>query len=325
MDFYQTLGVSREASQEDIKKAYKKLALKNHPDRGGDAEQFKTISRAYETLSDPQKRAQYDQFGNDEQIPQGPDLSGMFERIFQRRTKERQDHQHVVQLTLDEVFSGVTKTVKVTVTRPCFSCQKKCPVCDGHGVVRDMVNMFGMMTQMLARPCQSCHGACFLSSGCEQCQNQRNITQTVSLTLNIGKGIEDGTAQVIEGLGEQARSPQEKPGNLVITFRIRPHPVFERHGNNLRYKQTITFEESVNGYTFTVPHFGGPFKVHTHEVAPVIDPRRDYEIKGKGLTSEASLFLNFDVQYPKVKFATAVAQESGTSGKTPVRMTPAAT
>jgi DnaJ-class molecular chaperone len=327
MDFYQTLEVPRDANQDEIKKAYKKLALKNHPDRGGDAEKFKAISRAYETLSDPEKRARYDQFGTDEPVPQGPDLSGIFEQMFQRRGRGREDHHHVVQLTLDEVYTGTTKTIKVTMKRPCQTCLRNCPQCNGQGVIQEMNQMFGMIAQMFSRPCGMCQGACMLPTGCPQCHHQRHTTQQVSLNLNIGKGIEDGTSQVIEGLGEQARTPKERSGNLVITFRIRPHPLFERHGNNLRYKQTITFEESVNGFGFTVPHFGGSFPFHTHDVAAVIDPRRDYEVRGKGLTPDSSLFLNFDVQYPRDfsgLFRVLPAHELGpdTSGTTAVRQTP---
>jgi DnaJ-class molecular chaperone len=320
MNFYELLELSKDATHEEIKKSYKKLALKYHPDRGGDAEKFKLINRAYETLSDPEKKSRYDQFGTDEPMHQGPDFSQMFETMFNRRPKGLSDHEHIIHLSLDDVYSGVTKTIKITTKRPCFSCLKNCPQCKGQGVIQEMNHMFGMIAQMFSRPCGLCQGACMLPTGCPQCQHQRHTVHMMNLNIKIEKGIQDGTAQIIEGFGEHARTPKEKSGNLVIIFRIKPHPVFERHGNNLRYRQTITFEESINGYGFTIPHFGGHFTFHTHDIAAVIDPRRDYEIKGKGLTNDSSLFLNFDIQYPRdfsARYNVRLEQMCGTSGMTP--------
>ena len=94
-------------------------------------------------------------------------------------------------------------------------------------------------------------------------------------------------------------TPGERPGDLIVVFRIKAHPKFERNGNDLRYTLTITLEEAVNGYTFTVPHFEGPLTFKTHDFASVVDPRRDYRVDGKGLTEDSNLYLNFDIQYPR--------------------------
>ena len=322
MSHYETLGIERGASVDDIKKAYRKLAVKHHPDKpGGDAEKFKAINQAHETLSDPDKRARYDQFGTDDpqqMPPQGPDISQMFQNMFGGGSAgpfghgqfsgggpgRRGDHKHVIELSLDEVFAGVTKTIKATVTKPCFACLRKCSVCNGAGMLSEVQNM-GFISQMFQRPCHQCQGGGQLPQGCPQCRNQRQTTNTVSINLNIGAGVEDGVSQVIEGLGEQARSPNERPGNLIVIFRIKKHPKFERNGHDLRYKLTISFEESVNGYEFVVPHFTGPLTLKTHDLDTVIDPRKDYRLEGKGLTKEANLYINFDVQYPRVPHSTS--------------------
>lgn len=301
MDYYEVLGVDRNASTDEIKRAYRKLAMKYHPDKpSGDTEKFKQINQAHEVLTDSDRRERYDQFGSDE--PQGggmPDMSQMFEQMFSMVNNGRADHQHVIQLTLDEVYTGITKNIKITVAKPCFNCLIKCPQCNGQGVTREMNHVFGMIGQMFSRPCQVCLGACQVPRGCTQCNGNRIVTQTVSISINIGKGVQDGTTQKIIGMGGQARTPKERSGDLMIIFRIKPHPFFERHGNNLRYKQTITFKESVEGYEFSVPHFGGTFSFNTRDLGTAIDPRRDYEVKGKGLTSDSSMYLNFDVQYPR--------------------------
>lgn len=304
MDHYQTLGVERSASIDDIKKAYRKLAMKYHPDRqGGDPEKFKAINQAHETLSDPEKRNRYDQFGTDEPGggSGGPDMSEFFQNMFgvqRQQNGRRNDHQHVVDLSLEEVYTGTAKTIRITTTRPCFACLRKCGQCNGSGFITGVQNM-GFISQMLQRPCPACQAAGQIPTGCAQCEHKRTTTQVVTLNMNIPKGVTDGTARKIDGLGEQPRSPNERPGDLIVVFRIKAHPKFERNGNDLRYKLTVTLEEAINGFTFTVPHFGGPLTLKTHDLAPVIDPRRDYRVDGKGLTEDSNLYLNFDVQFPR--------------------------
>lgn len=305
-DHYATLGLERGASVDDIKRAYRKLAMKYHPDKqGGDADKFKAINQAHEILSDPEKRARYDQFGTDEPMQGGPDMNDIFSQMFAGgmpgmapQPGRRQDHNHIIELTLDEVYHGTSKGIKVSVTKPCFACLRKCPQCNGHGMISGIQNM-GFISQMLQRPCHACQAAGHMPMGCPQCDHQKYKTQAVTLNMNIQKGILDGTTRKIDGLGEQARTPSERPGDLNIIFRLKKHPRFERNGNDLRYKLTITLEEAINGYTFTVPHFGGQLTLVTHDLAPVIDPRVDYRVDGKGLTEDSNLYLNFDVQYPR--------------------------
>lgn len=303
MGHYETLGLSPDASQDDIKKAYKKLAFKYHPDRGGDAEKFKDISRAYETLSDQEKRAHYDQFG-DAPAPTGmPDISEMFQHMFSgvggpRPGSKDMNRHHTIDLTLEQVYTGVSKTIKVPVVKPCPMCAQQCQKCHGQGMI--IQEMFGMIGQMFGRPCDACEGAGVSRKGCPGCQYQKKTIDTVVLNLNVEKGIHSGAQHMIHGLGEQARSPRERTGNLIITFNVKPHPKFERRGNDLRYVMTVSFQESVDGLDITVPHFGGPVVLNTRKSFGILDPRRDYVVSGKGLNTSSNLLINFDIQYPKL-------------------------
>jgi DnaJ-class molecular chaperone len=308
MDYYETLGLGRDASLEDIKKAYRKLAMKYHPDRGGDAEKFKEIGQAYEVLSDPERKGRYDQFGTDEpqqQMPHGPDISEIFQHMFsggggfpgmgpQQRSMDR---RHTIDLTLEQVYTGTDKTIKVPTVKHCQSCMMTCPKCQGRGMM--VQEMFGMMGQMFAKPCDECKTAGVVRKGCPGCNHKKHTVDTVMINLHVDKGIHSGTQHRLQGLGEQARSNREQTGDLIITFNVKPHPKFERRGDDLRYVMTVTFKESVEGLDVTVPHFGGPVQFNTLKEFGILDPRKDYVIQGKGLTEQARLLVNFDVQYPK--------------------------
>jgi DnaJ-class molecular chaperone len=304
--YYETLGVDQSASADDIKKAYRNLARVNHPDKGGDAEKFKEIGQAYEVLNDPERRARYDQFGTDDpqqqQGPQGPDISHIFQQMFggmggpqQQRTTER---HHTIDLTLEQVYTGTDKTIKVPVTKYCQSCAVTCPRCQGRGMM--VQEMMGMMGQMFARPCDQCQTAGVVRKGCPGCNHKKTTVDTIVINLHVEKGIHSGTQHRLQGLGEQARSNRERTGDLIITFNVKPHPKFERRGDDLRYVMTVTFQESVEGLDVTVPHFGGPVQFNTLKQFGILDPRKDYVVKGKGLNDRSSLLINFDVQYPKL-------------------------
>lgn len=308
MSYYETLGVSQGASQDEIKKAYRKLVMVHHPDKGGDPEKFKKIGQAYEVLSDPERRARYDQFGTDEPQMQGPnpaDISQMFSQMFgggggpMGGGGRDPNRHHTIELTLEQVFTGTDKTIKVPVVKPCPGCASTCPKCRGQGMM--VQEMFGMIGQIFARPCDQCEGCGVFRRGCPGCNHQKKTIDTVMLNLHIEKGIQSGVQQRIQGLGEQARSPRERTGDLFITFKVKPHPKFERRGDDLRYVLTVTFQESVDGLDVTVPHFGGPVTFNSRKEFGILDPRRDYIIKGKGLNPGSNLLVNFDIQYPSTR------------------------
>ena len=301
---YDVLGLTHGASIDEVKKAYRKLAMIHHPDKGGNPEDFKKITQAYEILSDPEKKERFDQFGTTEPPPpqfQGVDISQMFSQMFGGGggpgfNQRDMNRHHTIELTLEQVFTGITKTIRVPVMKPCPACATQCPKCRGQGVA--VQEMLGMMGQMFARVCDHCEGCGIYRNGCPACQQQKRTVDMMNLQLNIPKGVYSGTHHVLQGLGIQARSPKEKTGNLVITFHVKTHALFERRGDDLRYVMTVSFRESVDGLDVTIPHFSGPVSFNTRQKFGILDPRKDYAIQGYGMTSQHLLLVNFDVQYP---------------------------
>jgi molecular chaperone DnaJ len=295
MDPYEVLGVTRDASPEDIRKAYRKLAVQHHPDKGGDQEKFKQISAAYEVLSDEQKRSNFDQFGTADG-PQMPDMGEMFRNFFGQAAggpPRRQDRQYIISISLEEAFQGVTKKLKLSIDHPCYSCQQNCQVCNGKGGIPIQMGPF-----MMNKPCDKCQGAGVESKGCPACDNKKVKSDSEVVTINIGKCVMDGETFVIPNKGEQPVKQGEMAGNLVVQVRVRPHAVFVREGNHLVWTTKISFDESVKGTKVTIPHFSGEMNIDTSYFG-IIDPRIRYEIKGKGMNSESNLYIVFDIQYPK--------------------------
>jgi len=295
MGLYEELGLAKDATPEEIKKAYRSLARTHHPDKGGDAEKFKKVQEAYETLSDPQKRQNYDHpQENHGGLP--PDI---FAHMFgggnpfgQRGPKRRADHEHTVTISLDDAYRGLTKNMKITLQRICRECSSKCSTCQGHGQVHHHMGPFAM-----AQPCGQCQGQGSVNKGCTGCNFRKNKFENLNLELKIPKGVESGNVLTAHGLGEQARSDAEEPGDLHFRIHVADHPHFMRQGKDLIFSTKISFEDSVNGKTLTIPHFDGPLDVDTSQWGP-LDPRQDYVIPFKGMVEGGRLRMSFDITYP---------------------------
>lgn len=305
MGLYEDLGLTKEAGPAEIKKAYHKLAREHHPDKGGDAEKFKKVQEAYETLSDPQKRQNYDQFGTAEGNPNGFPTGGgfppdIFSHMFggnpfgfaQRGPTRRADHNHTLTISLEEAYRGLTKNMRVTLQRICRECVTKCGSCGGRGQVHHQMGPFAM-----AQPCGPCQGQGTTNKGCAGCNFKKNKIENLNLELKIPKGVESGNVLTAHGLGEQARSDAEQAGDLHFHIQVEDHPLFMRQGPDLVYSTKISFEDSVNGKVISVPHFDGSFDVDTKQWGP-LDPREDYVIPFKGMTEGGRLRLSFDIKYP---------------------------
>ena len=288
-DYYEVLSVTRTASEEEIKKAYRRLAMKFHPDRnGGDKEaeiKFREAAEAYEVLSDAQKRRRYDQFGHegvrgqihDFQHVDLSDLFGMVEQMFGfgggpggrrrgavggRRVSAGMDLETQIELSLEEVATGVQKTLEFERQELCTTCRgqgvkpgarlNRCPTCDGQGRIAQQG--FGGMFRMVTT-CPHCRGrgqivepkdVCATCAGSGRTRNRRVVQ------LKIPAGVHEGQAVRLAGEGEPGE-PGAPPGDLLCYVAIRQHPVFTRHQNDLVCQVPVSFTQAALGAKIEVP------------------------------------------------------------------------
>jgi len=278
-DYYEILGVSRNATQEEIKRAYRRLAKEYHPDRNpGDKEaeeKLKKINEAYSVLSDPEKRANYDRYGTADF--QGIDMNGfsdLFSEIFRgfgfgdfgmgRRGPMRGRNLRLnIRLTFEEAFFGTEKTVAFKRKVPCKTCHgsgaapgtspRRCPTCGGRGqVVR---TMGGFVT--VSQACPTCQGIGeVVETPCPKCRGTGLQAERVEIKIPIPPGVEDGMAQRVQGGGD-AGPRGGPPGDLIVMFHVKPHEKFVRRGLHVYLEIDIPFNVAVLGGEVEVPTMWG--------------------------------------------------------------------
>jgi molecular chaperone DnaJ len=281
-DFYKVLGVEKNASDEDIKKAYRKLAMQHHPDRNkGDSkaeEKFKEISEAYDVLKDADKRAAYDRFGSNGPMGGGGTggagfgaaFSDIFEDMFgdvmggKRSTGPMRgsDVQFSLDVTLEEAFKGKEAKIKIPTVQPCDSCggtgsadggrPEKCTSCDGSGRVRATQGFF-----TIERTCPNCNGAgTIIKSPCKKCGGAGRMRGEKTVNVSIPSGISEGQRVRLTGEGE-AGVRGGSPGDLYILIGIKPHAFFRRDGANLYCRVPIPMTTAALGGSVDVPTIDG--------------------------------------------------------------------
>ena len=290
-DYYKILGVVKTDSIDTIKKAYRKLALVNHPDKGGNKERFSEISEAHEILGNPEKRHQYDNGG------MGNILYNLFRKS---RTTKRKTVIHPIPISLHQVYTGATKHINVNLIKRCFACRQTCTDCGGSGNknMQTMMGFISMIQQIICKTCQGTGMLVALNPNCGRCKGQGQFSEKCICPITIPVGIVNGAQTIFSGMGEQPMTPNELPGDLIFRIKILPDPHFTRRGNDLVHKVEISFIESVVGKTITVPLFSGEEEVDLSQFC-VIDPRKEYTISGKGMNG-GNLVLVFDVKYSLV-------------------------
>ncbi|NLF31894.1 MAG: molecular chaperone DnaJ [Planctomycetes bacterium] len=315
-DYYDVLGVGRTASADEIKRAYRRLALKYHPHvaKGDKAEaetKFKELAEAYEVLSDPAKRQQYDQYGHEGLRGAGVhdfssmgagDIFSMFEEIFggmggmggfgggrARRPDRGYDLETTVALTLEEVAKGVTKTIEFERTDFCDTCSGSgakpgtapvtCKTCGGRGQVQQaMQGFFGASVRIVA--CPDCRGrGQKVEDPCKVCHGTGRVRKKRIVTVQIPAGVHDGQVVRLRGEGEPGRSGGHR-GDLHCYVRIREHPLLGRRGNDLVCQVPITFSQAALGGAIKVPTLDGPEKL---EVAAGAQHGDVFTLSGRGL------------------------------------------
>jgi molecular chaperone DnaJ len=290
-DYYEVLGVARDATEQDIKSAYRKQALKHHPDRNpGDAAaegQFKEAAEAYAVLGDPDKRARYNQFGHagvaGAAQPGGPgfnpDIFGDFSDILgdffgfggggRRRNGPTRgaDLRFDLEISFEQSFSGTETTIQIPRDEPCNTCRgsgaapgtsrETCPQCQGHGQLRYQQGFL-----VVARPCGQCRGTGQITpKPCYACAGSGHTTRDRRVTVKMPAGISDGQQLRLHGEGEHG-SAGGPTGDLYVVVHVRPHALFHREGDDLLVEVPVPFSVMALGGTFTLDGPGGPLPVH---------------------------------------------------------------
>ena len=320
-DYYEVLGVDKNADEKEIKKAYRKLAMKYHPDvseEEGSEEKFKEISEAYAVLSDSEKRQRYDQFGhagmegftaedfyqnvNFEDIFQGFDIGNIFDlfgfgggsRTRGGRTGPQRgsDIYTEVQITLKEAFDGCEKEIKITRSEICPTCNgskskpghdpKTCPTCNGTGQIKEVSNTFlGQM--MNVRPCRECGGTGkIITDPCEKCHGKGNIRKTKTIKLEIPEGVDEGNHLRVSGEGNAGEAPGLE-GDLIVSVHIKRNKLFEREGDHLYYEQQISFPQAALGDVISIPTIEG--KQVEFKITPGTQSGTVFKLRGQGMNS----------------------------------------
>ena len=305
-DFYEVLGVPRDASADDIRKAYRGLARKYHPDvnREPDAEStFKDINEANSVLSDPEKRAVYDRFGhNGPQMGGGGDpfggedpFSAIFESFFggagggrwQRGPKSGADLKYVLKLSFEEAVFGCEKTIEYRRQETCSPCKgsgaqegtepTRCTRCSGTGEVRQRSPIFNMVTVMA---CEACRGeGVVIAIPCRECRGDGRVRTLHSLNLKIPAGIDSQSQLRMTGEGEIG--PRGGPfGNLYVVFEIQPHAFFRRQENDVVYEMSVNVAQAALGATMTIPTLEGTEQL---KVSPGMQSGTTFRLRGKGV------------------------------------------
>ena len=310
-DYYDILGISKEASAAELKKAYRRVAMKHHPDRNpGDKaaeDKFKEASEAYEVLSDPQKRAAYDQFGHagvDQSAGMGGgagaggfgNFSDIFGDVFgdifgggrggRGGPSRGADLRYNLQLSLEEAVRGTSVEIKVPTLVACDTCDgsgakkgtspKTCTTCGGMGQVRMQQGFFSVQ-----QPCPSCKGqGTLITDPCASCGGQGRMEETRKLSVKVPAGVDTGDRIRLSGEGEVGAAGGPA-GDLYVEVHVKPHEIFQRDGRDLYCEVPVSFIDAALGGELEVPTLDGRVKL---KVPQETQTGKLFRLRGKGVT-----------------------------------------
>jgi len=271
--FYTTLGIEKEAKQQDIKKAYRKAAMKHHPDKGGDEAKFKEITTAYECLGDPAKRKLYDKYGEkglEAGGGRGGDPSDMFSEMFgggggggRRGPRKGKDVRFRLGVQLTDLYNGGTKKLRLTKSVICSACKgvggsnvRVCGGCKGQGIKMVYRQLGPGMVQQIQTHCDECGGEGeVIKDRCKECKGEKIKKEKKTLEVHINKGMKNGEKVIFRGESDEA--PGISPGDVIVELECPKHEKFVRQGDHLFYKQKISLLESLTGFEFSFEHLDG--------------------------------------------------------------------
>lgn len=335
-DYYKTLGVEKNASQEDIKKAFRKLAHQHHPDKGGDEKKFKEASEAYSVLSDEKKRKEYDTYGSagpgagfsgangfdfsgfssgmGGQGFDGMDLNDIFGDLFggtragrSSGVRRGRDISVDLQISFSEAVFGIERKVSITKTGACDTCKgsgakpgakiNMCTHCNGKGSISEAKQtMLGAFMQ--TRECSTCHGAGKIpEEKCATCKGHGVMRKEEDITIRIPAGIENGEMVRLTGAGEAVLNG--KAGDLYVRIHVAPHKVFKRDREHLIMNLNVKLTDAILGAEYPIETLEAPIKV---TIPKGISSGEVLRVKGKGVPYEkkhrGDLFINVEVKNP---------------------------
>jgi len=313
-DYYEVLGVNRDASDDEIKKVYRKLAMKFHPDRNPDnpkaEEQFKEAKEAYEILSDKQKRSAYDQFGHAGVDPAAAGMGGagmggfadafsdIFGDIFGGRggggrsnVYRGADLRYNLEVSLEDAARGTETRIRIPTMAECETCHgsgakkgsepKTCPTCGGHGQVRMQQGFFS-----IRQTCPKCHGTGrYIADPCGTCHGAGRVKQHKTLSVKIPAGIDEGDRIRLSGEGEPGVNGGPA-GDLYVQVHLKPHAVFQRDHDDLHCEMPVSFTTAALGGEIEIPTLDGVAKL---KVPAETQTGKVFRLRGKGIKGVRSI------------------------------------
>jgi molecular chaperone DnaJ len=317
-DYYEVLGVTKDASEEEIKKSYRKLAMKHHPDRNPDSkeseEKFKEAKEAYEMLSDANKRAAYDRFGHagvDPSMGAGPGAGGpgmggfadafgdIFEGIFggggrggRSNVYRGSDLRYNLEITLEQAARGYETKIRIPSIEECETCHgsgakpgtssKQCPTCSGQGQVRVQQGFFSIQ-----QTCPRCHGTGkIIPEPCKTCDGAGRVKRQKTLSVKIPAGVDEGDRIRLTGEGEPGMNGGP-PGDLYVQMSIKQHPVFQREADDLHCEMPISFATAALGGEIEIPTLDGAAQI---KIPTETQSGKTFRLRGKGIKGVRSSY-----------------------------------
>ena len=335
-DYYKILGVSKDASTDEIRKAYRKLAHQHHPDKGGEETKFKEINEAYQTLSNPEKRSQYDRFGasfdqagfdfsgfnfdqntfwQSQRAPSDSfgDLGNIFEDFFGFKTNIKPKGDNIsldLEINFEEAAFGIQKEVKLYKYVTCQVCQSRgapadadleiCQRCGGSGQIhKNQRILFGILSQVTT--CPECQGEGKTARNkCQACRGAGRIKNSTIMVVKVPAGINNGEVIKFDGLGEAAPK-RGRAGDLYVKIHVKPHKYFIRKGNDIFYELLLSYTQAVLGDKLEIPTLEGTVVM---EIPSGVESGKKIRLKNKGIqyldhSGRGDMYVTIKIETPK--------------------------